>query len=107
MEIEKNTYCYFFEKITFNDGLLNETVDATYIINLENNGRYNQIITQLEEYHPTNIVYIVHNKGYKKCKKKLPKNISYQDLTDAFLQCFTPFLISNADFHDIKKKKKM
>ncbi len=88
MEIDKNTYCYTFEKKIFNDGLLDETVDATYIINLEGNGRLDSIMEQLAKYHPTNIVYIVHNKGYKKCEKTLPEKISYQDLTDAFLQCF-------------------
>ncbi len=88
MELNKNTHCYTFEKKIFNDGLLDETVDATYIINLEGNGRIESILNQLENYHPTNIVYIVHNKGYKKCEKTLPENVSYQDLTDAFLQCF-------------------
>jgi hypothetical protein len=43
---------------------------------------------QLKEYQPTKTVYIVFNQGFKKCEKKLIEQVSYQDLTDAFLQCF-------------------
>jgi len=63
-------------------------VDATYIIHLENNGRLEHILTQLKEFQPTKTVYISFNKGFKNCNKKLIEQISYQDLTDAFLQCF-------------------
>jgi len=89
MDTQYNSKCYTFEKKTYENGLLNNSVDATYIIHLENNGRYEQIEKQLSEYQPTNLVYIVLNKGYKNCEKKLIEQVSYQDLTDAFLQCFT------------------
>ncbi len=88
MDIQYNSKCYTLEKKTYENGLLNNSVDATYIIHLENNGRYEQIEKQLLEYQPTNLVYIVLNKGYKNCEKKLIEQVSYQDLTDAFLQCF-------------------
>jgi len=88
MDIQYNSKCYTFEKKTYENGLLNKSVDATYIIHLTNNGRREQIEKQLSEYHPTNIVYIVLNQGYKNCDKKLIDQASYQDLTDAFLQCF-------------------
>jgi hypothetical protein len=80
--------CYNFEMIEFNDGFLNECVDATYIIHLENNGRFDSIITQLQEYHPTNKVFILFNRGYKKCKKSEKIIVPAYDLIDAFFQCF-------------------
>lgn len=62
--------CYKFKKIIFDNSIFTNTIDATYIIHLEDNGRLNHIIKQLSEYHPTKIVYICFNKGYKKCKKQ-------------------------------------
>ena len=86
---------YNFKKIIFQDGILNKSVDATYIIHLENNGRYNHIQEQLSEYHPTNIVYILFNKGYKKSNKK-PFIINPPlDLVDAFLEIFKHAEIHN------------
>ena len=60
--------CYYVKTLYFNDPLFKET-DATYILYLEGNGRYSQIEEQLKEYHPTKIVHIIFNKGYKKCDK--------------------------------------
>jgi hypothetical protein len=80
--------CYHFDNIKFDDGLLNDCVDATYIIHLEGNGRLPDIQKQLEEYHPSNQVFILFNKGYKKCKKADYINAPAIDLIDAFLQCF-------------------
>jgi hypothetical protein len=88
MDITYNSSCYHFEKIEYAKGLFDETVSATYIIHLEGNGRLAHIKDQLEKYQPTKTVYIVHNKGFKKCQKKLIEQISYQDLSDAFLQAF-------------------
>ena len=54
--------CYYIKTLYFNDPLFNET-DATYIIHLENNGRYKNIEKELKKYHPTNIVHSLFNKG--------------------------------------------
>ena len=62
--------CYRFELLEFEDCLF-ENVDATYILHLEGNGRIDHIHDQLKTYHPSKKVYIVFNKGYKKCKKDL------------------------------------
>ena len=80
--------CYIFNKIKFNDGLLNNFVDATYIIHLENNGRLPNIKHQLKKYHPTNIIYLLINKGYKNFNKGSHISSPAYDLIDAFLQCF-------------------
>ena len=79
---------YKFKKNIFNDGLLTKSIDATYIIHLEGNGSYDHIQKQLIEYHPTNIIYILFNKGYKKSKKKDFINSPPLDLVDAFLEIF-------------------
>ena len=73
--------CYNIKTIYFNNPLFNE-IDATYIIHLEGNGRYDHIEEQLKTYHPTKIVHILFNKGYKKCNKN---NIDSpaKDLIDA------------------------
>jgi hypothetical protein len=86
--LDHNFKCYKFKNIKLNNGLFDETVDATYIINLVGNGRYDSIIKQINEYKPTSEVYILLNQGFKKCKKT--KNIIYpaDDLNDAFLQIF-------------------
>jgi hypothetical protein len=80
--------CYNFVAITYEQGFLDPSTDATYIIHLEGNGRYDHIMDQLSKYHPTKLVYILYNKGYKKCKKKLPRELPRYDLTDAFVTCF-------------------
>jgi len=88
MNIDFNTKCYTIEKKTYQSGIFDQSVDATYIIHLKNNGRYSHINEQLHQFHPTKKVYIMLNDGFKNCKKKLIEQVSYQDLTDAFLQCF-------------------
>jgi hypothetical protein len=78
--------CYRFEKIEFINGLLD--LDATYVIHLENNGRLDHIKSQLNEFHPTKLVYILYNKGYKKCNKDAYIDKPPLDLVDAFLYIF-------------------
>lgn len=80
--------CYNFEEINYKEGFLDSSVDATYILHLEGNGRLESIRKQLEEFQPTKTVYIIFNKGYKKCKKVLSKQEPPIDLIDAFLQAF-------------------
>ena len=81
-----NSECYRFEQHDFSDGLLD--LDATYIIHLEGNGRYEDILKQLHLNQPTKIVYIVFNKGYTKCQKDENIVLPAHDLVDAFLQIF-------------------
>lgn len=89
-----NNICYKFKKYIFNDGLF-KNVDATYIIHLENNGRLKSIENQLSLYHPTNIIYIVYNKGYKKCIKDKYIDKSPLDLIDAFFKIFNDAKLKN------------
>jgi hypothetical protein len=80
--------CYHFEKYTFNEGLLHNCIDATYILHLEGNGRLVSIMEQLKKYKPSKIVYILHNKGFKKCKKAEHIKSPPRDLVDANIQIF-------------------
>jgi len=87
MDINNNTYCYHFTEINFESGVFDETIDCTYIIHLIDNGRLQHIYSEINKISTTKKIIIVMNKGYKKCKKKLIEQQTYQDLTDAFLQC--------------------
>lgn len=76
--------CYYLKTHYYKDVLFNN-VDATYIIHLEGTKeRYKNINEQLEMYHPTKIVHIVFNKGFKNCNKESIKN-STKDLIDTYL----------------------
>lgn len=80
--------CYYFKKINFKESIFNESISATYIIHLNNNGRLESIMNQLKYYKPTKIVYILFNNGYKKCKKEDYINLPSLDLIDSFLTIF-------------------
>jgi hypothetical protein len=79
--------CYSFKEYLFDDPIF-KTIDATYIIHLENNGRLSNIEQQLLEFHPTKKVYIVFNKGYKNCQKKEYIDTPAKDLIDVFYTIF-------------------
>uniref|UniRef100_A0A6C0HXQ4 Glycosyltransferase n=1 Tax=viral metagenome TaxID=1070528 RepID=A0A6C0HXQ4_9ZZZZ len=79
--------CYRFELLEFEDCLF-ENVDATYILHLEGNGRLEKIHEQLKTYHPSKKVYIVYNKGYKKCHKDLVIQRTTDDLVHANMTVF-------------------
>jgi len=79
--------CYRFELLEFEDCLF-ENIDATYILYLEGNGRLDHIHNQLKTYHPSKKVYIVYNKGYKKCHKELVIQRTTDDLVHANMTVF-------------------
>jgi len=80
--------CYRFEKLYYSRGLLDNCVDATYIIHLEGNGRLSNIRKQLDTYTPTKSTYILYNRGYKECEKGLHENSPAVDLVDAYITIF-------------------
>ena len=80
--------CYTFKRLEVEKGLLDSSVDATYVITLEGNGRYERVVEQLKKYHPTRVVFIMTNRGYKRCNKNLEKDLPRYDLTDAFINVF-------------------
>jgi hypothetical protein len=80
--------CYRFEEIKYDKGLFDLSTDATYVICMEGSPRYNNVILQLDEYKPTKTVYILFNKGFKKCTKPSYVTASNFDLIDANLTIF-------------------
>jgi hypothetical protein len=74
--------CYSYENYHFENPLL--PVNATYIIHLEGNGRYDTIIESMQKFPTSKNVHILLNKGYKKCNKPNIKS-SVFDLIDANL----------------------
>jgi hypothetical protein len=87
--MQENTHCYTFEEHRFSRGLLDKSVDATYVIHLKNNGRYDTILKEIKDYKMTSITYILINDGYKKCEKMLPKQAPGYDLIDATMQIYS------------------
>ena len=79
--------CYRFQEIKYKNPIF-KGIDATYIIHLEGNGRLPAIQEQLKNYHLTETVYILFNKGFKTCKKDEYINKSYLDIVDAYFHCF-------------------
>jgi len=90
-----NNHCYDFKLIQNNKGILDNFVDATYILTLVGSERQKNIYEQLELYTPTKKIFIVNNKGYKKCNKTLIKNIPPYDLTDAYFNTINHSLKNN------------
>lgn len=78
-----NSYCYRFDYIRFDNGLLDNIIDAVYVILLENSVRTGNVYKQLNKYKLSKNTYIQINKGYKNCKKILMKQQSNYDLFDS------------------------
>ena len=78
-----NSYCYRFDYIRFNNRLLDNIIDAVYVILLENSDRTENVYKQLNKYKLSKNTYIQINKGYKNCDKKLLKQQSNYDLLDS------------------------
>ena len=77
--------CYNFRKVFINNNnSFQESTDATYIIHLKNNGRYDNILKQLKFFQPTEIVYILINEGYKNCNKNPTITSTNLDLIDCY-----------------------
>ena len=88
--------CYNFKKKIYKNGVYDQTIDATYIITMENNkSRHNNIEKQLKKCKLTKITYIVYNKGFKNCEKNLIKNKSNYDLIHCNLEIFKHSIMQN------------
>jgi len=90
-----NNHCYTFEHRKYKEGVLDSFVDATYILTIIGSTRINNINKQLEYLKPTKNVFIVLNKGFKKCDKILSKQIPLYDIIDANTNAFEHSLQNN------------
>lgn len=86
--------CYKINKIS-NNNYLFKNIEAIYVIHLEGNGRLNSVVKQLKQYKLTKEVYILFNKGYKKCKKDKHITLPRYDLIDCFFYIMKDANIKN------------
>jgi hypothetical protein len=77
--------CYRFRSF-YNENAMFSTIDATYVVHLKGNGRYENIKDQLNRYPLTKHVHVLMNQGYKKCDKPGIDSPAI-DLIDAFKYC--------------------
>lgn len=61
----------------------------------DNTERHKNIKNQLKKLQPTKLVYIVFNKGFRKCEKHLPENKSNFDIIHCNLEIFKHSLKEN------------
>lgn len=80
--------CYIFNNLNYKNGLFDDSIDATYILTMKNSKRINNIEKQLNRIKPTSKIILVINKGFKKCNKNLPINISNVDIIHSNLEIF-------------------
>jgi hypothetical protein len=91
-----NQHCYSFELIDFKKKCIFDSfVDVTYIITMEGSDRLKEVYKKIKEFSPTQKIFIVYNKGYKKCNKILYEQNSAYDLTNANLNIFYHSIINN------------
>ena len=90
-----NNKCYKFETLKYSSGKFDKCTSACYVITMENSKRRNNYLNQLKKYKPFSKVIIVHNKGYKKCKKGDKIKKVYHDLNHAYKYIFKDAIKKN------------
>jgi hypothetical protein len=80
--------CYTFKHYKYTDGIFSKHIDATYILYVSGSTRMTSIMSQLEQYHPTDNVYILINKPFKYCKKNLIRDRVGYDIIDSNMHIF-------------------
>jgi hypothetical protein len=87
--------CYKIKTLQFDDGLFDNCISATYVIHLSENGREQQIYSNLSDIHPSRLVHIVYNKGFRKCFKGDHVKDTVSDLTSTYLWIFRDAIKQN------------
>ena len=80
-----NNHCYRFNHLKYPSGFFDHFIAATYIITMGSPERMANIKKQLSFIIPTKNVFIVVNKGFRKCTKNLKRQETAYDLSDANL----------------------
>ena len=83
-----NKDSYRYELIENEKGMFDNYIDMAYILTLEDSTRKESYIKQINTYKPHKNILIQYNKGYKKSVKKLKKQNSASDLSDAYYHAF-------------------
>jgi hypothetical protein len=79
---------YEIKTLQYGDGIFDAKIDATYIIHLKNNGREQRIFDELSKLHPTSMIHIVYNEGFRKVDKGPRVKTTVDDLTHTYLWTF-------------------
>ena len=87
-----NKQCYRFETLQLSTGKFDKCVSACYVLTMEGSKRRSKYLYQLKTFKPFSKIIIVHNKGFKKCKKKNVNGVM-QDLVHAYKYIFKDALI--------------
>ena len=90
-----NNTCFQREIIHYNSSLFYHLIDACYLITMDNSSRRNRYISQLNTYKPFHKINIIHNKGFKKCKKEERIKNTADDLSDFYGKIFEECLQTN------------
>ena len=96
--------CYKYDNIKFKEGILDNIIDAVYVLLLEGSNRTENVYKQIKKYKLCKNNYIQINKGYKKCKKNLIEQSSKYDIQHSNYRCcihaskFNNVLILEDDF---------
>lgn len=83
-----NKHSYRYETIESDTGMFDNYIDMVYVLTMEDSKRREHYMEQINTYKIHKKILIQHNKGFKKCKKKLYKQNSLYDLNDAFYHAF-------------------
>lgn len=78
-----NDHCYHVDTLTFQKGLLDNGIDAVYILLLKGSDRTAKAYSQIHAYKLSKKYHVIVNSGYKKCNKQLCDQKSFYDLMDA------------------------
>lgn len=79
---------YTIKTLEYNDGIFTPNIDATYIIHLKDNGREQHIFDELSRIHPTSVIHIVYNEGFRRVDKGPQVKTTVDDLTHTYLWTF-------------------
>lgn len=80
--------CYRYEHYNFLYGKFDDIVDCTYVMLMENSSREKTILETIGKYKPSSKCIIQYNKGYKKCKKNIKKQLPNHDLVHSLQTVF-------------------
>ena len=78
-----NDHCYHVDTLTFQKGLLDNGIDAVYILLLKGSDRTAKAYSQIHAYKLSQNYHVIVNSGYKKCNKQLCDQKPFYDLMDA------------------------
>jgi hypothetical protein len=88
------TDCYYLDSGEFDSGLFDGVIDCTYVLTMEDSDRHDSILYNISSYKLTSKYVVQYNKGYKKCKKNLKKQLPNHDLVHSLQNIFKHALSS-------------